>query len=378
VRKTLLLIAAVLLCGSAYSFPVEIEAVNRTNNWEQSAEFNLEVQNTFEANRTFKPRLKDTSRTWWFYERNFKELRSGKNHTFAVTVNATEEAENGRHNFTMEVKTLEEERSQTQDYFILKKPEKDSDEDKKIQKNNNNSKPSQKKQEEREIESLILDRETVQKGYSKELKIQVSNPNNQTVTKTVSQSIPFYLAPLATNSPSPDKAEFVNNSKVMEWDLEVSPSGEKTLKTSINYLLFFGGLIVLFGSMGILKVMKGSIKLEKEIKREGELTKILLHLENHTKKPVRDLKIKDFIPSVLEEDEFMAGKPMVTKTEHGTRLEWEIEKIEPGETRKLIYTVKPKFEQESTIQLPEAEVLIPKKSSKESCSKEVDFKPEEE
>ena len=376
-RKTLLLVAAVLLCGSAYSFPVEIEAVNRTNNWEQSAEFNLEVQNTFEANRTFKPRLKDTSRTWWFYERNFKELRSGENHTFAVTVNATEEAENGRHNFTMEVKTLEGERNQTNDYFILKKPEKDDKKENKTQENNTTSEIAPETQE-KEMKSLILDRETVQKGYSKELKIQVSNPSNQTVAKTVSQSIPFYLAPLATNSPSPDKAEFVNNSKVMEWDLEVSPSGEKTVKTSINYLLFFGGLVVLFGSIGILKVMKGSIKLEKEVKRKGELTKILLHLENHTKKPVRDLKIKDFIPSVLEEDEFMAGKPMVTKTEHGTRLEWEIEKIEPGETRKLIYTVKAKFEQESTIQLPEAEVLIPKKSSKESCSKEVDFKPEEE
>lgn len=361
--------------GSATAFPVGIEAINRTNDLKSPAKFELTVENSFDTEKTFKPSLLNTTKTWWFYEQNFKNLKAGEKDVFEVTVNASRESREGRNNFTIQVRTLEGEKSTVNEYFILKKPEKKSE------KSENETTENETKTEEESTEKILknaeIERTREENLVSKNLYITVKNPNQGPIEETVTRSVPFYLAPVTFNSPSPDSTKFVNEKKVMEWNLQIGPESEKKIRSSVNHLIFFGGVGLILLGLTAIKLTRKSIKIEKEVKWEGKLLKAVIHLKNPTKKTYENISVKDFIPSVLEYEESKAVKPTLTKTDNGTRLEWEIESLKPGENRKLIYTMKPKFEEKSDVHLPEAELTTRNGIIKESSKEETTIEPGE-
>lgn len=227
------------------------------------------------------------------------------------------------------------------------------------------------------VESPEIERKTRETIYSVNQIISVSNPNDEPIKQGVTRSVPIYLSPLTFNSPAPDNTKIVDARKIMEWDLQVPANSEETVRSSLNYLIFFGGIgAILLGLIGI-KTLKKSIRIEKEVKNQENELKVIIHLENHTNRTYENLSVKDFIPSVLETEEFRAGKPKVTKTENGTKLEWEIDEVQPGEDRKLIYTMKPDFSGTSEIHLPEAELITDSGEVKESSQKNFEVQPDE-
>jgi hypothetical protein len=71
---------------------------------------------------------------------------------------------------------------------------------------------------------------------------------------------------------------------------------------------------------------------------------------------MKNVEVEDFVPSVLEVDEFKVNEPVIAKTDNGTRLEWEIDELQPGESRALVYTLKKAYEGTAEVHLPEAEM----------------------
>jgi len=70
------------------------------------------------------------------------------------------------------------------------------------------------------------------------------------------------------------------------------------------------------------------------------------------------------------------AKPVIRKTNNGTRLVWEIDSMEPGEQRVFEYSIKPLVEVEGGITLPEAELEIAEERIGETDEKTVEFRPE--
>lgn len=214
--------------------------------------------------------------------------------------------------------------------------------------------------------------------YSKTYETEVINQNDQKVKEKVSRTIPLHMAPVTTNSPRPDEVRFEDFQKKMTWELEVPANQKRTVTTSTNYLTVIGGTVLIFFGLISIKLLRKDIKIAKKVKKTDEALKVIIHIENPTNRSFSRTEVKDFIPSVLEEQEFRAGEPTVTKTENGTRLRYQLENVRPGETRKIVYTMKPVFEQSSEIHIPEAELITRDGGIKETCSQEILIEQDDE
>ena len=187
--------------------------------------------------------------------------------------------------------------------------------------------------------------------------IRLNNPTDVDRVKSVEQSVPVFLDPITSFTPEPDTQRIQGGAKKVKWNVELSPREQKTVEYSTSYKLPLLALALVFVAFIGVKALEKNPRIVKEYSRTDEGLKITLHVENHSSRALKTVEIKDFIPSILEVDEFKTSDPVVARTEHGTRLEWEIDEMHAGESRALIYTVKPDFEVSADIQLPEAKMI---------------------
>ncbi|MFQ3275144.1 MAG: hypothetical protein ACI9SF_000286 [Candidatus Nanohaloarchaea archaeon] len=207
--------------------------------------------------------------------------------------------------------------------------------------------------------------------------VSLRNTGNVDSEENVTRSLPVYLDPLTDFEPVPDETETSGADQRYVWNVGLEPGQSKQISYTVSYIpaLGFVGLLFL-GVLGFRK-LQTDIKVSKTATYQDSRAKIRIELENNSSTSLEDLKVTDFVPDIAEvSQEFEMARPVVTKTSNGTRLEWEIGDLAPGEQRVLVYTIKPLVEVEGGVNLDSAEVLRNDEKIKETSEINVEFQPE--
>ncbi|MEM5790551.1 MAG: hypothetical protein QXP77_00655 [Candidatus Aenigmatarchaeota archaeon] len=214
--------------------------------------------------------------------------------------------------------------------------------------------------------------------------IKVKNDGNApTPPFYVSESLPAFASFFFQPEKKPDKIETVGNSVIYYWIVEtIKPGGEITITYRISLLnVWLLSLAIIFlGYVGYrfaftpIVVKKSSYvgKLEPE----RELT-ISIEVKNRSRHTLEDVKIRDFVPSILKlSEKFDTIKPKTKKTSGGIYLFWDFDSLKPREERILTYRVRPALEIAGVLNLPKAimSYLDKKKMKKVSISKTISLK----
>jgi hypothetical protein len=156
-------------------------------------------------------------------------------------------------------------------------------------------------------------------------------------------------------------------------DLELDPGETKTLYVTTNYRSMVYFLIFVIIIVFLVYITRSPVKIRKgisEIKtKEGGISslKIMLQVTSVVKKPIKNVTIADYIPSIATlEKEFIQGTLRPTKIlkheKKGTVLKWEIGELGPKEDRLISYNISSKLSIIGSFRLPRAKVLIREKN----------------
>ena len=223
-----------------------------------------------------------------------------------------------------------------------------------------------------------IERNTIEENMllMKTEKVELKNTGNVEDEAKVEKTLPVYLDPLTDFEPEPEERT-EGADQYYTWNVQLEPGESKQVSYTVSYVPAFGFVALLFlGVLGFKKLQTDLSISKNAEKREGEI-KVRLKLQNNSNTSLIQLDVKDFVPDIAEvPQEFDMAKPVVKKTSNGTKLEWHIESLEPGEQRILEYTVKPLVEVEGGVKLDPAKVLKNGERMKETDKVEVDFQPE--
>ncbi|PSH01527.1 MAG: hypothetical protein BRC27_01915 [Nanohaloarchaea archaeon SW_10_44_10] len=223
-----------------------------------------------------------------------------------------------------------------------------------------------------------IERNTIEENMllMKTEKVELKNTGNVEDEAKVEKTLPVYLDPLTDFEPEPEERT-EGADQYYTWNVQLEPGESKQVSYTVSYVPAFGFVALLF--LGVLgfKKLQTDLSISKNAEKKGEEIKVRLKLQNNSSTSLIQLDVKDFVPDIAEvPQEFDMAKPVVKKTSNGTKLEWHIESLEPGEQRILEYTVKPLVEVEGGVKLDPAKVLKNGERMKETDKVEVDFQPE--
>ncbi len=210
--------------------------------------------------------------------------------------------------------------------------------------------------------------------YSKRL--TASNTGNTAVNVTINDSQASYLQPLTTFSQEPDRSVDVEGYNRYYWSQTLQPGESVSVSYTVNYWLLVAGLLLLMAGLAALKKLRRTARFKKSVKKTEDGIRIRLELENVSGRSMHGVEVKDFVPDISAVDEdFPMAKPVIRKTENGTRLTWEIEELEPGDQRVFEYYIRPLVEVEGGVELPEAELEVEGIRKSKTEQVEADFQP---
>ncbi len=152
-------------------------------------------------------------------------------------------------------------------------------------------------------------------------------------------------------------------------DIELEPGETKTVSITTNYRMIIYIIIFIIIVIALFYITKSPIKIRKGISEvkteEGGISslKIMLQVTSVVKRPIKNVTVVDFIPSIAElQREFIAGTLKPTKIakheKKGTVLKWELGELGPKEDRLISYNIKSKLSILGGFRLPRAKVLI--------------------
>lgn len=228
-----------------------------------------------------------------------------------------------------------------------------------------------------EVEEVEQTSQEEDRLLSKTETVTLENKGNVEVERTIERALPVYLDPLANFQPLPDETETEAAQQNYNWNINLQPGESKKITYTVDYTPALGFVALLF--LGVLgfKKLQTDLKVSKTTKNVDGKTKIRIELQNNSSKALTDLEVKDFVPDIAEvSKQFEMAKPVVAKTSSGTRLEWEIDNLQPGEQRVFEYRIKPLVEVEGGVNLDSAEIIRDGKKIKETSEINVKFQPE--
>lgn len=201
--------------------------------------------------------------------------------------------------------------------------------------------------------------ETTPGFLKRTIEVTKTNIGNVDVEEHYELPITWFQKLMTSFSHEPQK---ITPGKV-EWLFTIEPGNSYVLIIDTDYrALFFTIIGVFIAAIIIIYYIRRGVSIKKGIFKikngKGIVTeiKVMLHLNNRTSKPTKDVKVVDILPNVLNlEQEFGTLKPSkVQKGERSSRLIWNIDELEPGEERIISYKAKPGLHIIGRIVLPAA------------------------
>ncbi|QKQ98113.1 hypothetical protein GKQ38_01065 [Candidatus Nanohaloarchaea archaeon] len=212
-------------------------------------------------------------------------------------------------------------------------------------------------------------------GFTKEL--YAENRGNTKVNVTFDETVPVYVTPFVAYSAEPDEVVHSQSKATYVWKYALSPGEEATVQYSVNY--WMPALIVLLIVAGLvaLKRLGSTATITKTARKEDGMVKVGIEVKNNSDRVLSDLAVVDFVPDIASVSQnFNVATPEIHRTGEGTKLEWRIDSLRPGEERVYEYRIKPKVEVEGGATLQPAEIKKGEETLALSSERSVEFSPE--
>lgn len=154
---------------------------------------------------------------------------------------------------------------------------------------------------------------------------------------------------------------------VITWEvLGLQPGESKSITYKIDYVPVAIAIVILMFltwyfvfSIRTLNIRKRI--LQKKMINEGSEFTVGVELKNRTGSDIKDVIIRDFIPSAFKVIYTPGPKPTKRETSMGTELKWKIENLTKGEERILTYRIMPVFGVYGQVKLSGATMRFRKK-----------------
>ena len=209
--------------------------------------------------------------------------------------------------------------------------------------------------------------QTKTKGlFSTTEKISLYNEGNYQVMKTVNLERNWFQRIFTKASVRPeiirDQGKFF-----MSWTIPLTPRLESEIVVKTNYTILALIIAIIIISIILYFLLRSPVILYKKAKiisgsEEGVSDiKIRLHIKNRSGQTIRNIKIIDKYPKIVQlEEESALGslKPikMLSADKLNSLLTWTLESLDPYEERLLVYKVKSTLNIVGNITLPLAKV----------------------
>ncbi len=162
--------------------------------------------------------------------------------------------------------------------------------------------------------------------------------------------------------------------RYLAWEVTLGPNETVALPVTANYRIpaYILAALLLFAVFYFYVQSPVSIQKTATTARSGEggalsEVKITLELQNHSKKPVKDVLVTDLVPGIANIDqglELGTLKPQEVKhTKTGAKVAWSLAELDGHEHRLITYKIKAKLSILGTFSLPRAAVEFKRKKS---------------
>ena len=192
----------------------------------------------------------------------------------------------------------------------------------------------------KEVKNYEIKKDVEEGLYISIVKIKVKNTGNVIQTLNVKEEVPSFILPFLRFQIEP-KVEQKGAVSEIIWQLSLLPQEEK----EIVYEFVFWPVVLAASIIGVVSIFLLALYFTplvgKVAEKEKEVYKIRLVAKNTSRKPIRNVIIKDFVPNIFQIVEFETSKPEIRKTKEGYNLIWHIDKLEPKEEAIISYKVKP-------------------------------------
>ncbi|MFH0710963.1 MAG: hypothetical protein V1944_00100 [Candidatus Aenigmatarchaeota archaeon] len=194
--------------------------------------------------------------------------------------------------------------------------------------------------------------------------ISVKNENNVPISNfQVVETVPGFAKGLASPVTQTTETTDTPNKITYVWLIpKLEPGEEKIIVYQFNLqniiilvVALVAVVIIAFNFVFSPQIFK-NYRIGKSITGEKEIT-ISIDVRNRSRHEMRDVIVRDFIPSILNVvEKFDTVKPMIRREANGTELIWKFDVLKPFEERFITYRVRPSTEMIGTMKLPNAHI----------------------
>jgi uncharacterized membrane protein len=185
--------------------------------------------------------------------------------------------------------------------------------------------------------------------------VKATNKGNTPQNTTLETQIPSYLSSITQTTPEPTQTTQKNGKTIYKWNKTLQPGESLSASHKTKYWVLILALTLIALGITAIKLLNNDIQITKETSKEGEKVKIEIEIENTGQKTFEKLHLEEFIPDIATVDEtFDMNTPKIRKTNEGTKLNWEIQDLTPGDQRIIQYQIKPKVQVEGEVTLQKA------------------------
>jgi len=204
-----------------------------------------------------------------------------------------------------------------------------------------------------EIRNLTSERKVKSSFLKYSIIIYLKNNGNVKEEFTITERIPLILKPFVVfENFQPEIKD-----EIARWKITLDPQEEIKISYSILYFIpisaisLIAFLIFLYYFFFVLVP-----KYKKEVELKEDIYGIKIVVKNNTKKRMKNIEIKDFVPSLFSIVKFETLKPEIKKTKEGYELTWKIKELKPKDEIILFYKVKPLIEIVGEVKFPEPKI----------------------
>lgn len=204
--------------------------------------------------------------------------------------------------------------------------------------------------------------------------IEVENQGNvKKFNFTLTDSIPRFMALFFYPESEPTYSEQKEKRVIYSWVMkEIDPNQKVEVSYTLNFFTLFVSLaLMVFLAFVTIKYLKRPlmVKRHRGILTSGKEVSISIHVKNRSRKPIKNIVVKDFIPAVVKlVRSFDTLKPEIKPKQGGLDLIWKIKRIKPREELIITYKIKPSIEVIGELKLPKAKMVHEKSKGKKGMS----------
>jgi hypothetical protein len=207
------------------------------------------------------------------------------------------------------------------------------------------------------VQNMSRTEETEDRILTLEKTVTAENTGNSPTNTSITAEVPSYLSSITTTEPEPDSIEEIAGQTVYTWETRLEPGESFSTGYTTQYWIPLLGTVLLAAGVFAIKMLGRDVVIRKTAEKDGDQIKVNLEIENTGEKTFDRLELEDFIPDIATVDEsFSMNTPKIRKTGDGTRLTWNVEKLEPGDQRIIQYRIKPKVDVEEKVKFQRAEL----------------------